>query len=262
VTKLSLGTPKYIYRKLSALPSNGKHEYKLSIINDKKINFIEKINFLKWYSRKLETHPLITKCLTSCMIAASGDIISQCIDFKYGEKDENCDAKDFLSSMDGRRTGRFAILGFFLVAPATHLWYGFLASRFPGTTFLAVAKRLAVDQVVFAPIFLSTFLSSLYLMEMKSSKTTAAQNYDEPIGIEIDVSRNTAQHGSKKNIHIDVLQRLRSDVPSALIMNYKLWIPALALNFRYVPLKFQVLFGNCVGLIWNGYLSWHTHGRN
>jgi hypothetical protein len=38
-----------------------------------------------------------------------------------------------------------------------------------------------------------------------------------------------------------------------------LWIPANFVTFRFVPLRFQVLFANVIALGWNAYLSWATH---
>jgi hypothetical protein len=33
----------------------------------------------------------------------------------------------------------------------------------------------------------------------------------------------------------------------------------MAYMFAYVPGKYQVLFSNSVGFVWNVYLSWRTH---
>jgi protein Mpv17 len=52
---------------------------------------------------------------------------------------------------------------------------------------------------------------------------------------------------------------LQEHVPTALIANWSLWIPAQVINFRFVPGKFQVLFSNVVALAWNVYLSFMSH---
>ena len=127
---------------------------------------------------------------------------------------------------DLTRTSRFFILGLGLVAPVVHVWYGTLLKRFPGTSAKAVLTRTFFDQAFFAPLFLPTFLLNLMMLEGKSPN--------------------------------QVLERLRSDVPDALVTNWILWIPAMMVNFRFVPGKWQVLFSNAVGFVWNTYLSWKT----
>ena len=42
-------------------------------------------------------------------------------------------------------------------------------------------------------------------------------------------------------------------------MNYQIWPIASTINFYLIPMKFQVLFSNCVGLFWNTFLSYLTH---
>mmetsp|Transcript_47508 Transcript_47508/g.70722 ORF Transcript_47508/g.70722 Transcript_47508/m.70722 type:complete len:219 (-) Transcript_47508:149-805(-) len=106
---------------------------------------------LLWYSRKLETHPLMTKGLTSGLIASCGDLLAQRME---GRKE-----------WDATRTRRFWLLGFGLVAPTVHVWYRLLMTRIPGNSAVTVAKRVFFDQLLFAPLFNCAFLSSLWTLE-------------------------------------------------------------------------------------------------
>jgi len=108
------------------------------------------------------------------------------------------------------------------------LWYGFLMRTIPGTSLKRVLQRTFLDQACFAPIFAPTFMTSLMILE-QNNKTVG----------EI----------------VDVVKRDAGDV---IMTNWALWIPAMLVNFRYVPGKWQVLFSNGVGFIWNVYLSWKT----
>lgn len=172
---------------------------------------------IAWYARKLETHPLTTKCITSGIISGMGDMSCQYI---YHKHDEDTFSPDWL------RTGRFSLLGFGLIAPVVHKWYGLLMKKIPGQNIQAVLKRLFCDQILFAPLFIPTFMTSLMALEGKGMDTIPA-----------------------------VLQR---DVPDVVISNWTLWIPAMFVNFRFVPVQWQVLYSNCIGLGWNVYLSWKT----
>lgn len=197
----------------------------------------KKATFFTWYVEKLESHPITTKCVTSGIISGSGDIIGQYIVHKHQQEEEQEstlltkgdshreDGGDSFT-LDWKRTGRFAFLGFALIAPAVHNWYGLLLSSIPGQTTKSVLKRLFCDQILFAPLFLSTFMTSLMALEGK------------------DLSNAPR-----------VLER---DLPSIIVSNWTLWIPAMFVNFKFVPLQWQVLCSNCVGLVWNIYLSWKT----
>jgi len=185
-----------------------------------------RFNPLNWYSKKLETHPYTTKCITSGCISGGGDLLCQYIVYKRKQKSSLSSSSSFFRP-DWYRTGRFGILGFALVAPVVHLWYGALMTRFPGTSITTTLKRTFVDQAVFAPIFLPTFMTNLMLLEGK--RTTE-----------------------------EIIPELKRNYPDALVSNWALWIPAMLINFRFVPSKYQVLYSNMVGFVWNTYLSWKT----
>lgn len=41
-----------------------------------------------------------------------------------------------------------------------------------------------------------------------------------------------------------------------MMNNYKLWPAVTMINFMYIPMKYQVLFANFVGIFWNMYMSY------
>ena len=98
--------------------------------------------------------------------------------------------------------------------------------KLPGNSLSVVLKRTLLDQIFFAPIFIPTFMTSLMILESK------------PLD--------------------EIPTVLIRNVPEVVRTNWALWIPAMLVNFRYVPGPWQVLFSNCVGFVWNVYLSWKT----
>lgn len=82
--------------------------------------------------------------------------------------------------------------------------------------------RLAADQLLFAPAFVSTFFAALLTLEGRPG---------------------------------DAVAKIKADLPSALKANWSLWVPANFVNFRFVPPVLQVAFANVVALGWNTYLS-------
>ena len=194
-------------------------------------------NFLAWYSTKLDTHPLLTKGISSGLIAGSGDFLCQLFvdkrnDGKEVEKDgvvskgSEKESSSLLASWDPARTGRFALLGAFLVAPGIHYWYNALSTRLvPGAVTVSnVMKRVALDQFAFTPFFLQLWLSALWTLEGETPIET-------------------------------IPSRMMEATPTILVANWILWIPAQIFNFRMVPVKYQVLYSNVVALFWNIYLS-------
>jgi hypothetical protein len=193
-------------------------------------------NFLAWYSTKLDTHPLLTKGISSGLIAGSGDFLCQLFVDRLNvvEEDENDvvakrdekKSSSLLGGWDPARTGRFAILGAFLVAPGIHYWYNALSMRLvPGAASVSnVIKRVALDQFAFTPFFLQLWLSSLWTLEGCTPLDT-------------------------------IPSRMMEATPTILVANWILWIPAQIVNFRMVPVKYQVLYSNVVALFWNIFLS-------
>lgn len=135
-------------------------------------------------------------------------------------------APESVVTFDWLRNMRFFALGSLLVAPCTHFWYNFLNVRlFPGpSSFVTVSKRVIVDQFGFAVLFQPSFMGILWFMEGRNG----------------------------------IPEQLVQVVPSVLVANWSLWVPAMSINFAFVPVKFQVLFGNAVALLWNTYLSYKS----
>ncbi|KAG3118303.1 hypothetical protein PI124_g1373 [Phytophthora idaei] len=170
------------------------------------------------YASLLVTHPLSTKIVTGGAIAGMGDVGCQHV----------LEVEDDDARFDIKRTAIFTFLGGFLISPVLHVWYGFLGSRLPGVSTTAVAKRLALDQLGFAPTFLPVILSSVLALEGHAE---------------------------------DIPNKLRADWWPLTKANWVVWVPAQILNFRFVPGSMQVLFSNVVGLLWNAYLSYVSHSE-
>ncbi|KAG8159977.1 hypothetical protein KVR01_010614 [Diaporthe batatas] len=166
---------------------------------------------LRWYQAKLVKRPLLTQVVTTAILFGTGDVIAQQAVDKKG-----------LDKHDLARTGRMVLYGGAVFGPAATTWYKFLAKnvnlKSPNGTILA---RVALDQGVFAPVFIGVFLSSMATMEGNSVKEKLDKNYK-----------------------------------TALTSNYMLWPFAQAVNFKVVPLEHRVLFVNVISIGWNCYLSY------
>lgn len=170
-------------------------------------------SFLSWYLSLLAKHPVMTKAATSSFLNLVGDVICQLV-------------FDQVPSLDLKRTFLFAFLGLVLVGPTLHFWYLFLSKLITAPGASGAFLRLLLDQFIFSPIFIGTFLAALVSLEGRPSL---------------------------------VIPKLRQEWFSSVLANWQLWIPFQFLNFRFVPQQFQVLAANFIALIWNVILSYKAH---
>jgi len=171
------------------------------------------------YNVALEELPLITKSITAGVILGAADLTGQAIESSTKEEEDK-------TSVDLGRALRFGFFGLVLQAPWNHFYYLLLdgvlpptVDPFSGTT----AIKVAIDQFVQAPIFTVLIFFFLGLLEGKT----------------ID----------------SVKKQLDNDYKDTMVANWKLWVPATAVNIAFCPPIFRVLFLNCVFFFWSIYLS-------
>ncbi|PGH15548.1 hypothetical protein AJ79_02330 [Helicocarpus griseus UAMH5409] len=126
---------------------------------------------------------------------------------------------------DFERLTRFMAYGFFM-APIQFQWFGFLARSFPVTkthATLPALKRVAMDQLIFAPVGLACFFMFM----------------------------TVAEGGGRRAI----VRKFQDVYTPTLKANFLLWPAVQILNFRVMPIQFQIPFVSTVGIAWTAYLS-------
>ena len=88
---------------------------------------------------------------------------------------------------------------------------------------------MAIDQLVFAPTLLAFFF---------------------PVN-QIVTDRNLQSWKKGVEVFKDKYQEM-------MINNWKIWPLASSINFWFMPVQYQVLFANVVGLFWNMIMSFIT----
>ena len=117
------------------------------------------------------------------------------------------------------------MIGTFYVAPILHVSYSkVLPYLVPEATAVGAVKKLAIDQLVAAPLILMFFFPVINLVEGRS-----------------------VAHG---------VQDLKEKYVATMIANYKIWPAANLINFMFVPIHYQVLWANGVSLLFNAVLSY------
>ncbi|GAB7361044.1 hypothetical protein MBLNU230_g1084t1 [Neophaeotheca triangularis] len=126
---------------------------------------------------------------------------------------------------DFERLVRFMAYGF-MMAPLQHKWFGFLHRTFPigdGHGTLNAMKRVAFDQFLFAPAGLATFFTFM----------------------------TVAEGGGKRA----VMRKFQDVYIPALKANFMVWPLVQIINFRLMPIQFQIPFVSTIGIAWTAYLS-------
>lgn len=171
---------------------------------------------LHGYLRLLQERPLLTKSLTSGILPALGNLLSQII-LRRRRNQKSSKRVDLVGPF------RFAIYGFLFTGPLSHYIYLFMEQIIPSSSPLAGLRRLLLDRLIIAPVFLLLFFCVMNVLE---GKDLASLN-----------------------------QKLKNGYWLALKMNWKVWTPFQFINMTYIPVQFRVLFANMVAFFWYAYLA-------
>ncbi|KAI9800105.1 MAG: hypothetical protein M1825_004287 [Sarcosagium campestre] len=128
--------------------------------------------------------------------------------------------KQLPPSFDFERLTRFMAYGF-MIAPIQFKWFQFLSTAFPVTSASATGpalKRVAFDQLIFAPTGLAVFFTFMTI----------------------------AEGGGKRAVY----RKFQDVYLPALKANYVLWPAVQILNFRVMPLQFQLPMVSTAVNVW------------
>lgn len=127
--------------------------------------------------------------------------------------------------LDLRRSASVGIWGLLALGPALHYWYGILDRLFLGR--YAVISKLLSDQLLFAPVCNTAFMLGVGSLE--------------------------------GNPFSEVSKTVREKFWPSTKANWTLWPAAQLLNFSLVPKTFQIVYVNCVALVWSVILAYIAH---
>ncbi|CAN9513235.1 unnamed protein product [Ophioblennius macclurei] len=176
------------------------------------------VRLLQQYLHLLKKYPVLTKSVTSGILSALGNLLSQVLEQR--KKARNGSA---VSEIDIAGASRYAIYGLFITGPVSHVFYQLMEVWMPATDPYCIIKRLLLDRLFFAPGFLLLFYFVMNILE--------AKGWD------------------------DFEKKMRNSYWTALKMNWKVWTPFQFININFVPVQFRVLFANMVALFWYAYLA-------
>ncbi|CAK7353352.1 unnamed protein product [Dovyalis caffra] len=184
----------------------------------------------KWYQNCLALHPVKTQMISSGVIWGSGDIAAQSITRYTAKKYHQIKEEEKELKIDWKRVTTTSFFGFAIVGPVGHFWYKgldqFIRSRIalrPNSSRFVGAK-VALDGIIFGPLDLLLFFTYMGFATGKSVPQ-----------IKEDVKR---------------------DFLPALIVEGGIWPVVQVANFRFVPVRYQLLYVNIFCLLDSCFLSW------
>jgi len=160
------------------------------------------------YQKALDSKPILTKATTSLVGFGVSDALTQL----FIEK----------SDFNVMRLLKMASFGFLLHGTTGHYFYNFLDSVMSGATPLFVAAKVAIDQTLWAPVFMCMFFTYMCLFD-----------------------------GTPELI----LAKIKQDTFTAVKGSWMTWIPAHTINFAFIPPSQRLLYINSIQIFFNMFMS-------
>lgn len=185
----------------------------------------------KWYQNCLAVHPVKTQIISSGVIWAFGDVAAQTVTH-YTAPNLHLVASDKKEDekINWRRVSATSLFGFAFVGPVGHFWYEgldrFMKSRvlLQPKSLRFVASKVALDGIIFGPLDLLVFFSYMGFSAGKSAT--------------------------------QVKEDVKRDFLPALVLEGGIWPILQIANFRYIPVRYQLLYVNFFCLLDSCFLSW------
>jgi protein Mpv17 len=124
---------------------------------------------------------------------------------------------------DMKRFITLSIFGFIYHGPSGHYFYNWLDKQIEGTDAKAVIMKVAFDQIIWCPIFMTVFFT--YLGLVNGDSATA------------------------------IVNKVKSDLFAACQGSWKVWPLVHAVNFKFISTKHRLVFINSVQIAFNMFLS-------
>ncbi|EME50373.1 hypothetical protein DOTSEDRAFT_69032 [Dothistroma septosporum NZE10] len=250
-------TRKRLLRQLNSRYIYGRYPLLHAIIALLQITMVSILvrKFNAYYSNR----PILTTMITNAVLGGIADTVAQtltAVRIRQRQKLLNADAskddfalieiheldtkvpwpeEDYMlpaskrgpAPFDFERLTRFMAYPF-IMAPIQHKWFGVLSSLFPIAAgkphaLTNALRRVAFDQFIFAPVGLAAFFTFMTVAEGGGRKAVAKKFQDVYL--------------------------------PALKANFLVWPLVQVLNFRVIPIQFQIPFVSTVGIFWTAYLS-------
>ncbi|XP_071720949.1 uncharacterized protein [Rutidosis leptorrhynchoides] len=187
----------------------------------------------RWYQNCLSVHPIKTQVISSGIIWGLGDIAAQTVTHStalHYKKPNLISEDDKELCINWRRVATTTLFGMAFVGPVGHFWYEGLDRflklklQYQPKSIRFVATKVALDGIIFGPVDLFVFFSYMGFASGKSFN--------------------------------QVKEDVKRDFLPALFLEGGIWPIVQVANFRFIPVKYQLLYVNSFCLLDSCFLSW------
>uniref|UniRef100_A0A0A9XQD2 Mpv17-like protein 2 n=2 Tax=Lygus hesperus TaxID=30085 RepID=A0A0A9XQD2_LYGHE len=184
--------------------------------------FATKFGQVKRVTNRLfsDRYLFVTNIIISASLSGVGDAIEQKL--HIGRKKEEEEEFDYVRSKNMCLSG-------ITVGILTHKWYKWLDGKYPGRTLDIVKIKVLLDTLVFSPLQICTFFSTMGLLEKSDVSEVRAEIYEKG--------------------------RL------LYLFEWMVWAPLQVVNFYFLPAKYRVLFDNSFSLVYDIFVSYVKFDR-
>jgi len=127
------------------------------------------------------------------------------------------------SALDYKRLATLSAFGMLWHGPTGHYFYNWLDGKIPGTDAKSVFTKVAIDQILWCPVFMTVFFTYLGLVNGDSFAT---------IG-----------------------DKIKKDLFAAVQGSWKVWPLVHSVNFRFIKPKYRIPYINSFQIGFNMFLS-------
>mmetsp|Transcript_13115 Transcript_13115/g.32387 ORF Transcript_13115/g.32387 Transcript_13115/m.32387 type:complete len:202 (+) Transcript_13115:101-706(+) len=163
------------------------------------------------YLGRLQTNPVMTKAITSALLSVVSDLVAK------GASKTPVKSSSLINELS---------MGLVIRGPVVHYFHTFLDKvvfrKTNQSSPAVVIGKLALDQVIFAPLYTALYFFITGAME------------DMPVA-------QTRRKVSKMLL-------------SVMKSNWTVWVPVNLVSYALIPLELRVLFGNIVSIFWTAFL--------
>ncbi|KAL4560362.1 hypothetical protein LXL04_032512 [Taraxacum kok-saghyz] len=186
----------------------------------------------RWYQNCLAVHPLKTQVISSGVIWGLGDVAAQTVTHATAVKKKTLSKSEENKELliNWRRVATTSLFGMAFVGPVGHFWYEGLDRllrlklQYQPKSIRFVATKVALDGIIFGPLDLFVFFT---YMGFASGKSVT-----------------------------QVKEDVKRDFLPALVLEGGIWPIVQVANFRFVPVRYQLLYVNFFCLLDSCFLSW------
>lgn len=180
----------------------------------------KKQSFGEWYRKQNVDFPLVTRSVTMGLTYLVADLTAQSIELLDG----TCSTSPLQRV---RRTVGITAIGLGWVGPLLTVWFDFVDKLVPGSRFIPVMGRTALDQMFCAPFMIACIFGLATIAEGHSLA--------------------------------DAKHKLETRLLPTWKDGLTVWVPGQVINQAIVPLKYRVIFQATLSYFWDTYLSVINH---